>query len=345
MSTAAKLLTGKDLNDGWIVVEEIIRDKKKDTGGLFSVSYIIENKQGRRAFLKAVDFSSALSAEDPAKMLEEVTKAFNFERQLLRRAAENRMDRVVTPIGDGTINVPEAEGPPVTQYLIFELADGDLRRQIDVTRRYETAWRLRALHHIAVGMNQLHKAGIAHQDLKPSNVLVYRFGGSKVADLGRATAEDLEAPHDSCIIAGDRTYAPLELLYGHVPADRASRRFGCDAYLMGSMVCFMFTGLPFTPLLLRLLRDEHLPPRWGGTYEGVLPYLRDAFGFAIDHFSECVDESYRGELSKAVKELCDPDPLLRGHPLTRRYKGNAYGLERYISLFNFLARSAEGRRH
>lgn len=58
-------------------------------------------------------------------------------------------------------------------YLIFELADGDIRRHLAVQESLDLAFVLRTLHHVAVGLDQLHRADIAHQDLKPSNVLIY----------------------------------------------------------------------------------------------------------------------------------------------------------------------------
>ena len=345
LASAAKLLKGKELIGGWKVIHHLTREEKGSTGGSFSESYIIEDKDGKKAFLKAVDFSKALGADDPAKKLEEVTKAFNFERQILKICAERRMSRVVTPIESGVIDIQEAEGPPVTQYLIFELADGNLRYHISKAKEYENAWKFSALHQIAVGMDQLHNGGISHQDLKPSNVLMYNGNGAKLCDLGRSISKDLEAPHQDYVIAGDRGYAPPELIYQYIHPDINVRRFACDAYLMGSMVCFIFTGVPFVQMMLFCLRNEHKPANWGGDFHGVLPYLRDAFGLAIDRFSMHVPDQYRERLTTVVQQLCEPDPNLRGHPRSRLSLGNSYRLDRYISLFDLLATSARALRH
>lgn len=343
MPTAAKLLAGKQLNDGWKVVERIERDRLTDTGGFFSESYIIENNSGKRAFLKAVDFSSALGATDPAKMLEAVTRAFNFERSVLEVSRNKRLDRIVTPIGEGSTIVPEADGPNVTQYLIFELADGDLRKHIRNLDSLDAAWILRALHHVASAIEQLHQAEIAHQDLKPSNVLVFQKATSKVADLGRCYTPALPAPHDNVVVAGDLGYAPPELLYRDVHPDYLVRRFGCDAYLMGSMIAFMFTGTAMTPLIFHFLKPDYRPRSWGDAYADVLPHVRDAFGLAIDVCSQRIPTRFRDRLIEALKQLCDPDPLVRGHPKTRSQKGNPYSLTRYVSLFNLLATEAQIR--
>jgi len=54
-----------------------------------------------------------------------------------------------------------------------------------------------------------------------------------------------------------------------------------------------------------------------------------------------VDEVVASQVTALVAQLCDPDPRLRGHPLTRASKGNPYSLERYVTAFDLLARQAE----
>lgn len=79
----------------------------------------------------------------------------------------------------------------------------------------------------------------------------------------------------------------------------------------------------------------------GGVFEDVLPYLRDAFGRGVKLFGEDVPEEVRGEMVEVVRQLCEPDPRLRGHPRNRAGGGNQYSLERYISKFDILAKKAE----
>jgi serine/threonine protein kinase len=320
MTTPAKQLLGKNLDGGWRVIDLVPR-RIGGTGGNFSEGYIVADSEGRRGFLKALDYSRALKSADPARVLQALTEAYNFERDVLRKCRDSRMDRVVVALADGSVDVSDQ---PV-QYLIFELADGDLRSQVSAVDRFDLAYGLRALHHVATGLSQLHRENIAHQDVKPSNVLAFSGGTvSKIADLGRAAYKGHVPPHEELHIPGDPTYAPPELLYGYTDPDWNRRRFGCDAYLMGSLVVFFFTGAGATPLLRVALRDAHSWENWAGTYEEVLPYVRDAFGHVIDAFSDSVDESVRIDLLTAVRELCEPNPALRGHPRNRAGKGNQY---------------------
>lgn len=340
MEKPAKQMTGRTLDGGWKVVKEFDR-LVQATGGLFSIGYLVEHESGKKAFLKALDYSGALSSTDPARALQAMTEAYNFERDLLYQCKGYRLDHIVMSLDDGSVPIDLSNPFTVVQYIIFELADGDVRAQLDAMVQLDIAWCLRSLHHLAVGLWQLHGHGMAHQDVKPSNVLVFEQEISKLSDLGRACSRSLPSPHDEVKIAGDYSYAPPELLYGYVSSDWNERRCGCDAYLLGSMVVFFFARVSMTGLLLSKVHESHHWKTWGGSFDEVLPYLREAFGRSITEFEQSVPFELRSEISTAIRQLCDPDPRLRGNPLTRAGVGNNYSIERYVSLFDLLARKAE----
>jgi serine/threonine protein kinase len=341
LPTAAQMLEGLTLDGGWKVVKKVTPSSDA-TGGNFSQGYIVEGPGRLRAFLKALDYSRAMRAPDPARTLQALTETYNFERDLLNRCKARGMDRIVTALADGTTNVSGTADSGVVQYLIFELADGDVRSQADATKRFDRAFALRALHHVATGMFQLHSDGIAHQDLKPSNVLIFRAKQTKLADLGRAARNGAAPPHDAINIAGDPAYAPPELLYGEVDSDWNRRRLGCDAYLLGSMATFFFTGQGMTALLARELDPTHKWDAWAGTYRDVLPHVRDAFGRVVNGIKADLHADDRDEIVSIVRQLCEPDPRLRGHPKDRRFPTGQYSVHRYVARFDLLARRAEG---
>jgi eukaryotic-like serine/threonine-protein kinase len=271
-----------------------------------------------------------------------MTAAYNFERDVLAKCKDRKMNRVVQTIDDGSIATMNDPTAGIVEYLIFELADRDVRGHLARSVRVDTAWKLRSLHHIATGLMQLHSAGIAHQDLKPSNVLVFDQKTSKIGDLGRAAYNGQIGPHDECLCAGDLSYAPPEQLYSYVPADWKKRRFGCDLYLLGSMTFFFFTGLGTSSLLMKELHEAHRWKNWGGSFNEVLPYLREAFGRVVNLFSVQVDDDKLvGDLRMIVSQLCDPDPDHRGLPPSVRGIGSPYSLERYVARFDLLSRRAE----
>lgn len=336
-SKLAQALLGKELAGGWRIASPVVQDAGA-TGGKNSVCYFVENATGDRAFLKVLDIGAALRCHDALHVLSEMTSRFAYETDLCRVCSDGRLRRVAAAREQGQLMTDA--GIPIP-YLLFDVAAGDVRKGLDELKYFDIAWVLRTLHQLATGIMQLHKVEVAHQDAKPSNSLLYRDQGAKIADLGSAAARARPAPHEADTVAGDLSYAPPELLYGHVPPDWAERRFGTDAYLFGSLVVFMFTKTSMTALLSHEMDGSHHWRQWRGPYVEVLPYLVDAFGRAVRAFGNEVWEEFRPDLTTIVKELCYPDPKLRGHPLNRARPGNQYSLERYVSRLDSLARRAE----
>lgn len=354
-------LSGMTLDDHWVVTDPVgwkidlatgkVIHADDGSGGNFSACYFVEKREpGKaptKAFLKGIDISRAMGASDMLKALKEIVDTANFEKELLKLCGERKMDRVVLALASGDINL----GPNIQDsvpYIIFELADGDVRRRLrQISDDVKAAWTLRAMHNATVGLSQLHSAQVAHQDVKPSNVLDFEDASVfKLGDVGRALREGVSVPHENANIAGDPAYAPPELLYGWRDPDWRGRRLGCDLYLLGSLVCFFFLGQGTTPLLMKELAPEHRPLRfggsWAGSYQDALPFVRRAFSKVLMDLDSAVPEGIRQEIISTVRELCEPDVSVRGHPLNRAaIHTNRFGLERYVSQFDLLARHAE----
>jgi serine/threonine protein kinase len=342
---AAEGLDGERLPDGWTVTSRV-PDRPGATGGNFSIAYMVKHDDGREGFCKVLNYQMAMFSADPAQALQALVEAYNFEKELLLQCGQERLSRVVLSVGDGQFQRPGYSIPTVS-YIIFEIAEGDVRKVMDATPAEITlAVKLRWLHHAATGLRQLHDRGVAHQDVKPSNVLVFPMDGdgersSKIGDLGRATDPTRPMWHDALPIAADGSYAPPEQSYRATPADFGPRRLACDLYQLGSVATFLVTGASMNALLTLELYPSHHWQSWRGTYTDVLPYVRDAFGRAIARIRDAIGQEEIGRrLAAAVQDLCDPDPMLRGHRVTRTRPGNAYALERIVAEFDLLARRA-----
>ena len=165
--------------------------------------------------------------------------------------------------------------------------------------------------------------------------------GFKIGDVGRASFKGLTPLHDGFTIAGDPSYAPPELLYSYIDPDWNKRRLGCDAYLLGSIILFYFTYMSMTSAIFNEMDVQLYPKNWGGTFKEVLLYLRHAFNIVMEKFEQSLHMNLKAELPAIVRQLCDPDPDMRGNPQCIPRKTNPFSLEYYISRIDAMARKAE----
>lgn len=339
----SECLTGLNLSGGWKVISQRT-PAPHSTGGRFSIGYIVEHNSGKRAYLKALDFSEALQAPDPARELQSMTEAYNFERDLLTKCKDRRLHRIVTPLADGTVKVPGNFGHlDSVCYLIFDHAKGDIRDEVAQFSKFDLAWSLRSLHHTATGLKELHSVQIAHQDLKPSNVLIFPNSGSKIADLGRASDENHSFSIDKLQVPGDTGYAPPELFYSSGSRDFKSR-YLADLYMLGSLFFFYFANCSTTQAITVKIRGFKGINFTNTDFTKDLPYIRQAFAEALIDLEKQVTPT-AGKLTRdiitIVNQLCEPDPMRRGDPKTIGTAFLQYNLERYVSKIDVLARKAE----
>lgn len=338
--SAVHALKGRTLKTGWKVIERV-QSKPGSTGGNFSVCYLVE-KNGQPGFLKALNVLSFLRDDNP-DLLEATTEmlnTFNFERELLKRCANRNFSKVSKLLEAEQENISGFLVANV-YYMIFEKADGDVRNHINITNLVENSWKLRSLHNIATGLKQLHSIEISHQDVKPSNIFIFDEITSKVGDLGRSLCQDIVAPHSGLNFSGDSRYAPPEVFHRFILPDWKEKVFAIDCFLLGSMAAYYFTLQSMTALL-----SQNINPNiniLSLSFENALPYWIEAFDLSIitieEHLKEYEDKE---KLLGTIKMLCYPDPRKRGHIRNIAQKfGSNYSLERFVEIFNLLAKRAE----
>jgi len=350
----AELLLNMPLPDGYVVKKRVAK-KADDTGGHFSVCYIAV-KEGKEYFLKATDTTSVRTGTRGADRIRDALTAFTYERDILELAIAHAMTRVVKVIASGEVSVKITDPAfgeidlPVF-YLIFEQGEESLRQQMHSGVPVKDIDRLKALHHVAVGLRQLHAKGVAHQDVKPSNVMRFlddaeeaapaaksETDGYKIADMGCASVRAAPALHDTMCVPGDHRYAPPEGLYEqNLGIDFDRRRFGADLYMLASLTVQLFTGVTVSIAMQRKLPETHRIGHWKGTYDQLLPRLIEAFDAALLELK--ADWPYRRlepriaeKLELMVRQLCCPDPHRRGHPRALN-SVDPMDVTRYVSLF------------
>lgn len=290
----ASRLEGRTV-DKWNVIKKRIKTID-DHSGAFSSCYEVENiETGQTGFLKAINYEYAFRALKPGipstVFLQELTENYNYEKDLLEFCKEKRMSRIVTAIAHGEYIDP-AEMHPVP-YLVFETADSSLKN-INSQQQQDLVWKLGVIHGFLVGLSQLHQEKIVHQDIKPSNILIFGHSVSKLSDLGNATKFDHKSPmwdrNEHC---GDWDYAPIELLYGYCSPNWDTRRLGADLFMAGGIITYMITGSNFLSLLAANLPDIYKPYKFGGPFEDVKPHLMQAYYRTLTEIKERIDESIR----------------------------------------------------
>lgn len=338
---AAQGLLGLSLEGGWKVIEKIEKVPGQ-TGSFFSVCYRIE-RNDEVSFLKAFDFSKfrdiAATGSKAVDIMTDMLNAHRFERDLSELCKNKHLDKVVMVKEAGEILVPE-HSYPLVPYLIFDLADGDIRKKMLFSKELDIVWSLKSIHSIAVGLMQLHSVDVSHQDLKPSNILLFNEE-SKIGDIGRSLCKTIKSPYDDFAFSGDLNYAPPEILYANYEADWYKRTFAADAYLLGSLIVFYFTGTSMTALIRNYLPGSLSWEFWRGSFEEVKDYLLDAFDKALKQFSDSFSNEYlKKELTEMVEQLCFPLPEKRGH-IKNLSCIDQYSLIRFVTKLSVIYRKAE----
>jgi serine/threonine protein kinase len=213
---------------------------------------------------------------------------------------------------------------------------------MNFSKDIEVAWKLKSLHNVAVALKQLHGVGICHQDLKPSNVLLYEEGKiSKIGDLGRSLCLDIEAPHDNGGFSGANSYTPPEYFYGYMETDYYKKTGATDMYLFGSLIVYYFTGNIMTALIGRNMDPTFRWNRFRGSFEDVKDYLIDGFYKGLKEFQKYFDDkNFAKDLSELIECCCYPIPEKRGFPSISSSKRNQYDFGKIATKIDILYRRA-----
>lgn len=342
---AAEMLVGQILDGGWRVERRLERSAKIHSGAQFSVGYEVIHPDGRRAFLKAVNYQEMLRRGP--EYIEAAAAAYLHEKWMLEAvASRGGRPRVVRMLDGGRVQVPEAEGADYVDYMILELGESDVREYVSVNDNVQASWALECLSDVALGLVRIHGVGCNHGDMKPSNVVVFlEQEMSKIGDLGHSHGEATPNPWIASGIVktlGDPRYAPPEIVYGVLPETIGENCRVIDLYHLGSLIMFLVAdGVSARAVLEDHLDDQWKADNWSGSFDAVLPHLEAAFADVCEEFKRhvtvCFGPQVGQRLARIFKELCQPDPRYRGHPKDRISVGSSYNTERYANEFRVMS--------
>ncbi len=320
----------------------LLHDGPQESGGNFGVGYVaVDKASGLKRFVKAVDFRSRL--HNPSQ-LAQLLQSAQFE--VAAHKACVRMSKVVRMVAHGSLlfKLPQNAGEYNFLCLVLELGEGDIKGHVDFRPDRSPYWKLWVLREIALAAVQIERGNLAHNDIKPSNVIRFPSKGDKhdikLGDVGRVVTKAGLGPFDNMHWAGDPRHRPIETIYGWREPEWQNRRTAADAFMLGNLACFLFVGVSLTERVVNSLPPEYRPGTYQGAYRDILDIVRHVWSTVLnDQISPALPTEIRDELCNILRWLTEPDPALRGEPTARR-RGTV-GLDKIQSHFERLAQRAQ----
>ncbi|MFO7980407.1 MAG: protein kinase [Candidatus Aminicenantes bacterium] len=224
-------------------------------GSTFADRYqIIEKlgKGGMGSVYKAkdinIDENIALKILNPEVSSDEQTiKRFRNELKLTRKISHRNICRVY--------DLSEYEG---TYYISMEYVSGeDLKSLIHRIGQLTVGKAVIITRQICEGLNEAHRLGVVHRDLKPQNVMIDREGNAIIMDFGIARSMKSKGLTEDGAIVGTPEYMSPEQVEGKEVDGRS------DIYSLGIILYEMLTGrIPFegkTPLSVAVKQKSEKP--------------------------------------------------------------------------------------
>lgn len=332
----AHSLLGITTNSGWTVTKKFTNPL--GTGGNFCVRYRVNSPNYGDAFMKAMDLTGWTDLQD----INRVTGEYLFEQKVLELCSNKNLNRIVRSLDVGRITLPNKPAPLNTAYyVIFEEAEGDVRQKHLNGIASDSRSKFRVLHHVSVGISQLHRNGISHQDIKPSNVLTFPDEENKISDLGRVVDKNGESPFSNLPFPGDTGYMPIEMHFGIMDLD-FSTRILCDIYMVGSLLYQMIEGVQIkTPVIAEAENIQSGVLRM--SFNDALPILISAHNTVQNRArTKCayaMDAELAQSISEIIDQMCHPDPQIRGNT-TRAKTSQHIKMDRFVGKLSNLLRQA-----
>jgi serine/threonine protein kinase len=166
----------------------------------------------------------------------------------LRVAREVRHRHLVSILASG-----EAEARP---YLVLELVTGGSLADALLQRTLRLAELARLVAEVGAGLDALHRAGVVHRDVKPSNIMLRADSSAALTDFGLAKGTTYTLLTRPGQIMGTLDYLAPELIRGEA-ATAAS-----DVYALGCVAFECLAGKPpFADRSLLGVGTAHLSDR------------------------------------------------------------------------------------
>jgi serine/threonine protein kinase/tetratricopeptide (TPR) repeat protein len=207
-----ELTTGSTFAGRYQIIEELGR------GGMGRVYKAYDTEIKEKVALKLLKPEIASDAK--------TIERFRNEIRLARKIAHRNVCK--------TYDLGEERG---TRFITMEFVDGeDLKSTIRRIGRLPAAKSIAIARQICEGLEEAHRLGVVHRDLKPGNIMLDREGNARIMDFGIARSLKTKGITGAGIMIGTPEYMSPEQVDGEEIDPRS------DIYSLGVILFEMVTG-------------------------------------------------------------------------------------------------------
>jgi serine/threonine-protein kinase len=178
---------------------------------------------------------------------EKTIERFSNELKLARKISHRNVCRMY--------DLGKQEG---TNYITMEYVPGeDLKRLVRKIGHLSTGKTIYIAKQVCEGLEEAHRLGVVHRDLKPQNIMVDEEGNARIMDFGIARSLKAKGLTSSGMMIGTPEYMSPE----QAEVKEVDQR--SDVYSLGVILYEMVTGqVPFegeTPISIAMKHKSQLP--------------------------------------------------------------------------------------
>ena len=149
----------------------------------------------------------------------------------------------------GTIDHPnvvrafDADEVDGVHFLVMEFVDGvDLSAMLKQLGPLSVAHACSMIRMAAVGLSQIHQAGMVHRDVKPGNLMLSKEGQVKILDLGLALLNPSHSPVDDDLSSASQLMGTVDYMSPEQADNTHEVDFRTDIYGLGATLFALLTG-------------------------------------------------------------------------------------------------------
>jgi serine/threonine protein kinase/tetratricopeptide (TPR) repeat protein len=280
-----ELTTGSTFAGRYQVIEEL------GHGGMGRVYRVLDQKLDEEVALKLIRPEIAADRD--------TIKRFHNELRLARKIAHRNVGKMYEVMEDAG-----------THFITMEYVPGqDLKGLIRQMGQLTAGKAVSIAKQVCEGLEEAHRLGVVHRDLKPGNILIDKDGNARIMDFGIARSLRGKRITGAGVMIGTPEYMSPEQVEGKETDQRS------DIYSLGIILYEMLTGrVPFegdTPFTIGVKHKSELPrnPR---DLNAQIP--QDLSGLVL----KCIEKDAGKRYQTAEALRADLERIEQGLPTTER---------------------------